>query len=83
MVPRGDLQEAREFKALQREGQEVNGPRASATVTVGPKLGSMTDDAVLNLFNDVIVAQQAMAVRYDDKLIEIPPGKPHRRDRIN
>ena len=24
-----DLQEAREFKALQREGQEVNGPRAS------------------------------------------------------
>ena len=52
-------------------------------LTVGPKLGSMTDAAVLDLFNDVIEAQRAMAAGYDDKLIEIPPGKPHRRDRIN
>jgi len=45
-------------------------------LTVGPKLGSMTDAAILDLFNDVIEAQQAMASEYDDKLIEIPPGKP-------
>ena len=45
-------------------------------LTVGPKLGSMTDAAVLDLFNDVIEAQRAMAAGYDDKLIEIPPGKP-------
>ena len=45
-------------------------------LTVGPKLGSMTDAAILDLFNDVIEAQQVMASEYDDKLIEIPPGKP-------
>jgi len=44
--------------------------------TVGTTLGSMTDATVLDLFNDVIEAQQAMAAEYDDKLIEIPPGKP-------
>ena len=45
-------------------------------LTVGAKLGSMTDAAVLDLFNDVVEAQQAMAAEYDVTLIEIPPGKP-------
>jgi hypothetical protein len=44
-------------------------------LTVGPKIGSMTDAAILDLFNSVIEAQQAMASGYDHKLVEIPPGK--------
>jgi hypothetical protein len=39
---------------------------------VGPKLGSMTDAAVLDLFNDVIEAQQAMAAEYDATLTRDP-----------
>ena len=42
----------------------------------GFNFGRLTDATVLDLFNDVIEAQQAMAAEYDDKLIEIPPGKP-------
>ena len=47
-------------------------------LTVGQKLESMTDAAVLDLFNDVVEAQHAMAAdnEYDATLIEIPPGKP-------
>jgi hypothetical protein len=48
-------------------------------LTVGSKLGSMTDAVVLDLFNDLIEAQQAMAAEYDAKLIEIPPGRPQIR----
>ena len=44
-------------------------------LTVGPDLGSMTDAAILELFNDVIEAQEKLASKYDDTLIEIPPGK--------
>ncbi len=52
-------------------------------LTVGPKIGSMTDAAILDLFNSVILVQQAMASGYDDKLIEIPPGKPQIRYSVN
>ena len=48
-------------------------------LTVGPDLGSMTDAAILELFNDVIEAQEKLASKYDDTLIEIPPGKPQIR----
>ena len=44
-------------------------------LTVGSNLGSMTNAAVLDLFNGVIEAQEAIAAEYDAKLIEIPPGK--------
>jgi len=39
----------------------------------------MTDAAILELFNDVIEAQEKLASKYDDTLIEIPPGKPQIR----
>ena len=48
-------------------------------LTVGPDLGSMTDAAILELFNDVIEAQEKLASKYDDTLIEIPLGKPQIR----
>jgi len=39
----------------------------------------MTDAAILELFDDVIEAQEKLASKYDDTLIEIPPGKPQIR----
>jgi hypothetical protein len=69
---------------ITREGEiaiiENADPLISAVrLAVGTKLGSMTDAAVLDLFNDVIEAQQAIAAVHDTKLIEIPPGKPQIR----
>ena len=43
---------------------------------VGPSLAAMTDAAVLELFNDMLVAQAEIAAGADPTLTEIPPGLP-------
>ncbi len=48
-------------------------------LVVGPALGSMTDAAVLDLFNGVIEAQHRISLEFDDTLVEIPPGRPQIR----
>ena len=69
---------------ISREGDTAIIENADPSISVvrlvvGPSLGSMTDAAILELFNDVIEAQQRIASEYDNTLIEIPPGKPQIR----
>lgn len=48
-------------------------------LVVGPALGSMTDAAVLDLFNGVNEAQHKISLEFDDTLVKIPPGRPQIR----
>ena len=43
---------------------------------MGPSLAAMTDAAVLELFNDMLEAQDEHAASLDPTLTEIPPGHP-------
>lgn len=45
-------------------------------LTIGPQIGSMSDNDILDLFNATIEAQDRLAAEYDHTLIEIPPGRP-------
>ena len=48
-------------------------------VNVGSELGSMTDAAVLDLFNAMLAAQAEIAAGLDRVAVEIPPGQPQIR----
>ena len=76
-------QASRDQVSITREGDVAVIENADPSIsvvrfTIGPDLGSMTDAAILELFNDVIEAQEKLASN-DDTLIEIPPGKPQIR----
>ena len=45
-------------------------------VSIGPLLKTMSDAAVLGLFNGMIEAQEKIAAGYDRVAVEIPPGRP-------
>ena len=48
-------------------------------VSIGPLLKTMSDAAVLDLFNRMIEAQEKIAAGYDRVAVEIPPGRPQIR----
>jgi len=43
---------------------------------VGPEMGKMTDQDILDLHNDIIRAREEMADQYEHVAVEIPPGRP-------
>jgi hypothetical protein len=43
---------------------------------IGSKLGRMTDDKILDLFNQTIEDRDLLAATYEHVAIEIPPGQP-------
>jgi hypothetical protein len=43
---------------------------------LGPKVHAMTDQAILDRFNETIAARDQLAAEYEHVAIEIPPGKP-------
>ena len=45
-------------------------------VSIGPLLETMSDAAVLDLFNRMIEAREKIAAGYDKVAVEIPPGRP-------
>jgi hypothetical protein len=52
---------------------------STAHLSIGPQLSSMSDDAILDVFNAIIEAQEILASEYDRPLTEIPPGRPQVR----
>ena len=43
---------------------------------IGPEIQAMTDQEILERHNQVLRAQQQMALEYEHIAIEIPPGRP-------
>jgi hypothetical protein len=43
---------------------------------LGPEVQKMTDQEILDLFNDGIVAREELAAEHDHVAVEVPPGKP-------
>ena len=71
---------------ITREGEmaviEHADPNVSvARVNVGSHLRTMSDAAVLDLFNAMMDAQENLAAEFDSTAVEIPPGKPQVRVR--
>ena len=54
-----------------------------ARVNVGSQLQTMSDAAVLDLFNAMMDAQENLAAEFDSTAVEIPPGKPQVRSRCD
>ena len=50
-----------------------------ARVNVGSQLQTMSDAAVLDLFNAMMGVQENLAAEFDSTAVEIPPGKPSSR----
>ena len=69
---------------ITREGEiaviEHADPNVSVSrVSIGPLLKTMSDAAVLDLFNRMIEAQEKIVAGYDRVAVEIPPGRPQIR----
>ena len=69
---------------ITREGEmaviEHADPNVSvARVNVSSQLQTMSDPAVLDLFNAMMDAQEDLAAEFDSTAVEIPPGKPQVR----
>ena len=43
---------------------------------IGPQVSQMSDQAILDMFNDMIAARDQLAAEYENIVIEIPPGQP-------
>ena len=43
---------------------------------IGPQVRHMSDQAILDMFNDMITARDQLAAEYENTVIEIPPGQP-------
>ncbi len=50
---------------------EISGIR----LTIGSQIKSMTDQDIVDVFNDVITVQQQLLAEWDKTVIEVPPGK--------
>jgi len=66
---------------ITRDGNDViieyADPSISGTrVTIGPRLKSMSDRDVVDLFNGMMAAQQSLMQDWDRTVTEIPPGRP-------
>ena len=55
-------------------------PGISTThLTIGPAMAWMSDQEILDLFNETILAQERLAASYHHVAVEIPEGKPQVR----
>ncbi|HVT60530.1 MAG TPA: hypothetical protein VHR45_19310 [Thermoanaerobaculia bacterium] len=66
---------------ITRDGEEaviefVEAGISTTHFRIGPEIQAMSDQAVLDLFNEYIRAQERLAADYDHIAVEIPPGKP-------
>ncbi len=43
---------------------------------IGPQVRHISDQAILDMFNDMITARDQLAAEYENIVIEIPPGQP-------
>ncbi len=56
---------------------EFADPTISTTrFKIGRQVRHMSDQAILNMFNDTIFAMDQLAAAYENVVIEIPPGQP-------
>jgi hypothetical protein len=56
---------------------EFADPTISTThLALGAELARMTDQEILDRFNDCIRAEERLAAEYEHVAVEIPPGKP-------
>ncbi len=74
---RASLDEVR----ISRDGDaaviEFADPSASTThFKIGRQVRQMSDQAILNMFNDMISARDQLAAEYENIVIEVPPGQP-------
>ena len=55
---------------------EFADPTISTThFKIGPRTHQMSDEAILEMFNDMIAARDQLAAEYENIVIEIPPGQ--------
>jgi hypothetical protein len=67
--------------SITREGDSavIEYPEAEVPVThlkIGPEIAGMSDEAILELFNDTLRAQAQLAAEYKHVAVEIPLGSP-------
>jgi len=56
---------------------EFADPTISTTYfKIGRQVRQMSDQAILNMFNDMIFARDQLAAEFENVVIEIPPGQP-------
>ena len=65
---------------ISREGDgaviEFSDPTISTThFKIGPQIRKMSDQAILDMFNDMIAARDRLVAEYEKIVIEIPPGQ--------
>jgi len=66
---------------ITREGEsaEIEYKEAGVTtthLTIGPETATMSDEAILELFNDTLRAQAQLAAEYKHVAVEVPLGSP-------
>ena len=66
---------------ITREGEYAVIENADPTVSVmqlkiGTEIQRMSDQGILDLFNDVIASQDQLRAEHDNVVTEIPPGRP-------
>ncbi len=81
MKPKKPMRASLEQVRITRDGETAIIENADPTVSVthlriGPQIASMSDAAILALFNDVTATQDELAAEWDQPAIEIPPGRP-------
>jgi hypothetical protein len=56
---------------------EFADPSVSTThFKIGRQVRQMSDQAILNMFNNMIAARDQLAAEYENIVIEVPPGQP-------
>ncbi len=66
---------------ISRSGEEAIIAFADATIStthlrIGPRVHEMSDQAILDIFNDVMAAQDQLVAEWENIVVEIPPGRP-------
>ncbi len=66
---------------ISRSGEEAIIAFADPTIStthlrIGPQLEHMSDQAILDVLNDIVDAQDQRLAEWENIVIEIPPGKP-------
>jgi hypothetical protein len=66
---------------ISREGWEAiiefrDANTATTHLTLGPDIEQMTDQQILDQFNQTVASTKQMAAGYEHVAIEIPPGRP-------
>jgi hypothetical protein len=72
---------SRDEVRISRSGEEAiitfSDPTISTThLRIGPQVDRMSDQAIIDMFNDIADAQDQLLAEWENIVIEIPPGKP-------